>query len=197
MRRLEDIKFYKANAKKELKSYWNFLKRNVELNERDQILPFFNKRKYLSAFIGQVIQKIEPPDMVSHEYPLWGEYVCDLVVGSKISGSVCFVEFEDGKRNSIFSGSGNNRTWSSRFEHGYSQIIDWFNVLDLQREHLNRELGFEIKSYSGILVIGRKRFLDPKEIDRMIWRSGKVRVDSKDITIVDYDNLFEILKRRL
>lgn len=197
MKVIEAIKFNRAKTKTELKSFKNLLKRNHELKEREQILPFFKKRKNLSAFMGHVLQKIDPPEMVSHEYTLWGQYICDLVIGSKTSGSVCFVEFEDGKRNSVFSGNGNNRNWSRRFEHGFSQIIDWFNVLDLQRDHLKTELGFEIKEYSGILVIGREKFLNDKERERMMWRSGKVRVDSKDITVITYDELFEILNRRL
>ncbi len=67
--------------------------------------------------------------------PLFGDFACDLVVGHSAQNAFCFIEFEDAGPTSLFIQRGKRvtRDWSPRFEHGYSQIIDWFHKVDDMR----------------------------------------------------------------
>jgi Domain of unknown function (DUF4263) len=67
------------------------------------------------------------------------------VLGNKNKSTFCVVEFEDGKLNSIFRKFANKSMteWSPRFEHGFSQLVDWFCTLDdfKKTERFARDFG--------------------------------------------------------
>jgi hypothetical protein len=91
------------------------------------------------------------------------------------------------------------RDWSPRFEHGYSQIIDWFHKLDELRrsDDLVTRFGGRSIHFSGVLVIGRDQHLQPGEFERLEWRRANAVVASRRIECVTYDELARDLEDRL
>jgi hypothetical protein len=138
---------------------------------------------------------------IAFEYPLFGDFTCDLVVGDFVQNTYCFMEFEDASPTSLFIQRGKRATreWSPRFEHGYSQIIDWFYKLDDMRrsDDLLARFGSRSITFSGVLVIGRNQYLKPGERERLAWRKANVVVASRSIECVTFDELVEKLEARL
>jgi hypothetical protein len=52
-----------------------------ELKEAQEILPFFRARRQLATTLGSVPLGGFVPDRMAFEFELFGDYVCDLVVG--------------------------------------------------------------------------------------------------------------------
>lgn len=48
-----------------------------------------------------------------------------------------------------------------------------------------------------MLVIGRSFFLDPADKARLVWRQDKVLVDSRRVLIFTFDELLELLQRKV
>jgi len=122
------------------------------------------------------------PDRIAWEYDIFGDFACDLVIGDWARREYCFVEFEDARSNSIFTrrSSKATREWGRRFEHGYSQIIDWYHKLDTRPvPDLLSRFGHPEIRYEAVLVIGRQRHLNEGEQQRLRWRSEKVAVNNK------------------
>jgi hypothetical protein len=132
MKHLDTLTFDAKQCQQELGELQTLLATHAELKEEQQIVPFFRDRRNLAAFLGSLYPEIIRTDRIAFEYDLFGDFSCDLVVGDAGSGAYGFIEFEDAAPNSIFVRRGAKSTpeWSSRFEHGYSQIIDWFYKLD-------------------------------------------------------------------
>ena len=137
---------------------------------------------------------------MAFEFPFFGDYRADLLVGSKSAGHFCAVEFEDGGPDSIFKNQPNrpNPEWSGRFEHGFSQLTDWFfNLDDYKKSHgFTKTFGYGHVSFTGLLVIGRATGLDDMKSPGPRWRSDKVLVDSNAVIRVTFDDVYEILKKR-
>jgi len=184
----------------ELEEFENLLRNNRELNERKDILPFFKERLHLSACIG-----LYPSDnlcnQIKHEFTLSGEFRADLVVGDSVNNIYCFIEFEDARKDSIFVNKKGKTTseWSSRFENGFSQIIDWFWKLDDFKNtgQFRSIFGSENIEYQGILVIGRDEFLSEVEKTRLKWYLNRVVVDSRKVICKTFDQLARDTRNRL
>lgn len=190
-----------GKVQKELKEFKKLLDENPELDENRQILPFFKSKVHLSTFIGQIDNKLIVPDLYAFEHPLFGDFRSDLVIGDSTKKNYLFIEFENATEKSIFQKNGMKATkeWSPRFEHGYSQIVDWFRILNDMRstDRFEENFGGEVRIYNGLLVIGRSSFLDKFERKRFDWRVDHVKVNSKDILCMTYDELYEILNEKL
>lgn len=188
-------------CQEELNDFKDLLARKPALSEAGDILPFFSNRKHLSAFVGSYFPYIERFDRVAFEYQLFGDFSCDLVVGDSSTGWYCFVEFENADNKSVFEKRKPKETpeWSRRFEHGFSQIVDWFWKLDDMKKTTDLESRFErnLIQYYGMLVVGRDENLEFRERDRKRWRLGKVLIDSKQIFCVTFDELYSDLNGRL
>ncbi|MGP0063107.1 MAG: Shedu immune nuclease family protein [Isosphaeraceae bacterium] len=171
------------------------------LVEKRQILPFFRARRHLSAFVASYGSELTCYDRIAFEYPLFGDFTCDLVVGDSAPNAYCLIEFEDAGPTSLFIQRGKRATrdWSPRFEHGYSQIIDWFYKLDDMRRSndLIARFGSPYVTYSGFLIIGRDQYLKAGERERLAWRRANVVVGSQRIACVTFDGLVEKLESRL
>jgi hypothetical protein len=92
--------------------------------------------------------------------------------------------------------------FSNRFEHGYSQVVDWFNILNNMEDNTEFEARFGSRkiNYQGILIVGRSEYLrkgNHDEYNRLFWRSNEVIVNSKRIYCYTYDELYEKLKARV
>lgn len=178
----------------------DLLQRQRNLNERDDILPFFQRNPHLAPLFAAFNPNIGSPDVLAYELSLLGRYTADLVVGNSSTGNFVFVEFENAIESSIFRNRGRSTPhWSERFEQGYSQIIDWFHLLDSQRktDEFMDLFGRGSIKMMGLLIIGRQEYLDESGLRRLDWRRDKVVVDSKTVLCLTYDELLQLLVRHV
>jgi hypothetical protein len=158
---------------------------------------FFEPRADLRALVGLSNSALLSPDRLAWQYPLFGDFRCDFAVGDWARKAYTFVEFEDARPNSLFVKQGEKatRAWASRFESGYSQVIDWFYKLQAMTDTPDMEarLGKRSIRYVGVLVAGRNQHLQAGERLRLEWRRDHVVVNSRQISCVTYDELLEDL----
>lgn len=197
-----DIVIDPIRCRHEIDEFGELLARHAELSERDAILKFFRNRHHLSAFIGSYKRNIGPARQICFEYNFFGDYVADLVLGDKKYRHFCVIEFEDGRLQSIFkpSASGKSRVWSQRFEHGFSQIIDWYTMLDDMKksQRFKRDFGEGHIRFSAMLNIGRDAGLtDEYDRFRLDWRTDKVTIDSNHLICVTFDELHRHMNQHL
>ncbi len=201
MKDFEDIELDIKKCITEADELKKLLNSASEFSEQKNILPFFKQKKHLSAFIGFFNPNISVCDKIAYEFDVWGDFKTDLAVGDSASGAYCFIEFEDAKHDSVFKKAGNKVTteWSPRFEHGLSQIVDWFYKLEDQRatRDFRARFGGEDITYIGILIVGRSHFISEKDKSRLNWRSDKMMVNSVPILCLTLDELYERLDNRL
>ena len=176
--------------------------RHGVLKERGHVLAFFRDHINLAALVGHVDRNIGHVDRIAYEFDFFGDYAADLAVGDTGARQYCFVEFENAAPDGIFKKAGKKATpeWSSRFDHGYSQIIDWFWKLhDLAQTHSGRARFGHVNSFNdfGLLVIGWSDTLAPVERERLDWRRSRVVVDSRKVHCMTYDELDEDLDFQL
>ena len=162
---------------------------------------FFEPRADLRALIGPYNPFVKSPDRLAWQYPIFGDFRSDFAIGDWTRKAYTFVEFEDARPNSLFVKQGERatRAWSSRFDSGYGQIIDWFYKLHVMTDTPDMEARFGKRSirYTGVLIIGRDQHLQAGERLRLEWRREHVIVNSKHIVCVTYDELLEDLLFRL
>jgi hypothetical protein len=195
------IKFSHRQCQQEAEELRDLPAANKVLKEREHILPFFKARKHLSAFLGCYVSGIINFDLVAHELSLMGKFSCDVAVGDSRTKYYAFIEFEDARPQSIFVKKKGKQTpeWSSRFEHGFSQLVDWFFKLDDERgtAEFKALFGSEPISYEGILIVGRTQVLGPREAERLKWREQHVPIHSKKIHCLTFDQTCNELLARL
>jgi hypothetical protein len=201
MKTFDPLVFDPARCRQEVEQLRRWLDRRPVLEEAKHIRPFFRKRRHLSAFIASYSPNVVRFDRLAFEYQLFGDFTCDVAVGDSVKHIYCFVEFEDAGPGSLFvkQGRKSTREWSPRFDHGYSQIIDWFYKLDDMRKSDDFAARFGARSITatGILVVGRDKGLLPGERERLHWRRNNVVVASQAIQVVTFDGLLEDLQARL
>lgn len=196
------VKLDPGRCRTEIDEFGELLRAKAELSEKNDIQPFFKSRVQVSAFVGSFVLNIGPATQICFEYNFFGDYAADLVLGDRARRRFCVVEFEDGRLQSIFkpSPSGNSRVWSPRFEHGYSQIIDWYTMLDdlKKSQRFKRDFGDGHIRFSALLIIGRDAGLtDPYDRFRLDWRADKVSVDSNSVICVTFDELHRHMDQHL
>lgn len=181
-----------------------------ELKERDEILPFFAANLNLASLMLSYSSDLRRPSLIKTELHLFGAHACDLAVGHP-DGQFCFVEFENAGAGCVFRAAKPVRaghkarpgkvtpTWAPRFEHGFSQIVDWFYLLDDQKQSkkFRTHFGGELADYVGVLVIGRDAHLTADMQDRLRWRSQHTRVNGKAVICMTFDGLFRGLRERV
>src|SRR5438046_2494598 len=174
MKKLETIAFDYALCRQQVEEFRSWRTGREELSERDDVLPFFRDRPQMAVLFGTFNSRIAWADRIAWEFDIFGDFACDLAVGEWVRGAYCFVEFEDAIVTSVFEKQGKKATreWARRFDHGYSQIIDWFHKLDdrnASADFLTRFGAYEI-NYEGVLVIGRDQHLDAGEQQRLKYQ---------------------------
>lgn len=184
-------------CKEQLREFEVLLNQKEELSEKNDLSPFFKDRTDLVSLIGHLHPSINRSDKYAHEFDVFGDFSSDFALGDSRRAAFCFVELEDARRSSIFKDTGRSTTdWAPRFEHGYSQIIDWSYKLE-EMEKLDifedRFGSRSIDSFS-VLVIGRSKFLTDQEKRRMKWREKHVVVRSQQVRCFTYDDLLAELK---
>jgi hypothetical protein len=190
-----------GRCRQEVEQLRALLTKRSTLTERKHVMPLFRKCLHLPAFLGSYHPDIDRFDRIAFEYDLFGDFSCDCVVGDSVKRSYNFVEFEEAGANSLFrrQGKKSTREWSARFDHGYSQIIDWFGKLrDTEKsDDFEARFGARTIDFMGTLVVGRDQFLQAGERQRLDYRRRHVVVDSRKIQCVTYDELLEDLSLRL
>lgn len=200
-KRLEPIGFDPVKCKTELASFKKLLDSKTRLEEREDIQSFFRSRKQLSAFIGTYAPDIGPANVIAFEFPFGGDFTADLVVGNKETNTFCVVEFEDARPSSIFRTTRRRSTteWSPRFEHGFSQLVDWCCTLDdfKKTDRFARDFGHGHVRFIALLILGRNAGVSAEDRNRLRWRTEKVRIDSHTVECLTFDDLYEHLNRRI
>jgi hypothetical protein len=198
--KLTSLVFDYGQCLREAQEFQAFLGNHTTLKERDEILPFFKERRHLSTYLGANSGQVIHYDRFAHEFDIFGTFTCDLVAGDWAKRAYVFVEFEDAAPNSIFvQTQRKTREWSRRFEHGSSQLLDWFYKMDVERHtpQFEQEFGTRDPHFSGLLVVGRRQDLGPMEQDRLTWRHQHLTVNGKQIHSMTYDDLCEDTLARL
>jgi hypothetical protein len=197
----DHILFDAAHVERDLKAFRLLLDSNPSLSEKRELQPFFKTRKQLSAFIGTIDPKVGLATELAFEYQFFGDFAADLVLGNKQNRAFSVIEFEDGRKNSIFVKlkAKTTKEWSRRFDHGFSQLVDWFWKLDdlKKTDAFRSAFGEGHVRFSALLIAGRSGGVSDEDRKRLDWRTEKVRVDSHSIECVTYDDLYEVLANRL
>jgi hypothetical protein len=201
MTTFDSFSFSKKRAEEELSELQHLLNTHSHAPLREHILRFFKNHRHAAALIGTCNDRIACPDRIAFELDIFGDRKADLVVGDLENHQYCFVRFEDATETRIFEDSAKvTLDWSPRFEHGFSQIIDWIWWLDNQRGTAPYIARFGAASiqFAAVLIIGRDRSLEkPLHRDRLSWRSQHVVVASRTVNCITYDQLSRNLSGRL
>ena len=201
MKQFEPLAYDFEAYKRELIEYKALLSNKNELKEREDILPFFNTHPHLASQIATIHSSIVSTEKIAYEFDVFGDFKCDLAVGEPHTHSYCFIEFEDATKDSIFVSNGKKykSEFSSRLEHGFSQVVDWFYKLEgLQNTlDMNERFGSYQIHYEGLLIIGRDQFINDAEMKRLKWRVNNTVINSKHIYCYTYDQLYYFFDKRL
>ena len=119
-----------ATAESELSGFRQFLEANETFSET-AVVKELRQRPNLSCLVGY-LKLGARPNVYKFELPLMGSFKADLVVGNSHAREFTLVEFESGKKHSLFQKKGTlqYRNWSPEFEHGFGQLIDWGWIID-------------------------------------------------------------------
>jgi hypothetical protein len=198
MKEFATVVFDPVQCRAELDALRDLLASNQELSEGKDLLPLFRKSPQLAAFLRATIWDLGPANRLAYEFQIFGDYAADIVIGNYGKGTFCAIELEDARPSSIFHKPEGKATpeWGRRFEHGFSQLVDWFFSFD---DHKNttgftKNFGFGHIRFFGLLLIGRSKDLTAHDQTRLRWRSEKVAVNSHQVYCWTYDELYESLE---
>lgn len=184
-------------CRKELVEYRSLLSTHATLEEQQEILPFFKSRHDISTLIAEYFPDVRTPNIVDHEYRIQGQFIADLVVGDTAREQYLLVEFENGYSDSIFKKIGKKQTleWAPRFEHGFSQLVDWLWLLEDMRgtDDFIEVFGSNKARFHGLLILGKGVKHSKREVRRLEWRMDRVVIDSHKLSCVTFDQLYEDL----
>lgn len=118
----------------ELDAFGGLLQSGSPLGETKQILPFVRRSRHLAAAFGFANHALGAPDLLAMERPLFGSFRCDVAIGSSTARQFTLIELEDARENSVFEAVKGRDfpRWSSRFERGFSQLVDWAWRIDYE-----------------------------------------------------------------
>jgi Domain of unknown function (DUF4263) len=188
---------------KQLRELQDFLTTNQEIKEGGEngLQKFFSDRPNLILLLGYWHFGLEPAFYKPEVNLFSNEFRADFVVADRQKKKFVFVEFEDATEDSIFKLKSKNSDsantsyeWSSRYEHGLSQVIDWYYRMDdYERTNKFEEyFGHRQINYVGLLVIGRDKFIQQSGLmQRFRWRSSKTIINSKPLHCMTFDQLLE------
>lgn len=179
------------------------LSSEARLKERDRIIPFFKERCHLCAALGLANNAVELPDRWANELDLFGDFGCDVAAGDSEANAYTLVEFEDAQEHSIFSKLQVGKTmkrWSPRFEHGFSQLVDWAWRISAEGESsaaFRRIFGDDNPAIHLLLVVGRDADLTRDDLTRLRWRAKHMALGQFRMSCFTFDGLLQSIRRRL
>ena len=202
MRKLEPVEIDPEVLRTNLHELETLLGAGDMLTERKHILPFFQARPQIIAALGFNNGDVSQPDVYATELDLFGDFVCDAASGDSTEAAFTLIEFEDAKPNSIFRAreSGKSmRAWSPRFEHGFSQLVDWAWRIDAENSSaaLQRVFGMAPLSIQFLLVAGRRTDLTDGDLRRLTWRAHNLRLGPFNMVCRTFDHVLSTIRRRL
>ncbi|ELS30716.1 MULTISPECIES: Shedu anti-phage system protein SduA domain-containing protein [Pseudanabaena] len=146
---------------RQLQELQNFLATNPSIPETGEngLQNFFADRPNLILLLGYWHFGLEP-SFYKPEVSLFNnEFRADFVVADREKKKFVFIEFEDAMEDSIFKLksrksdlANTSYDWASRYEHGLSQVIDWYYRMDdYERTNKFEEyFGHRHVSYTGV-----------------------------------------------
>ncbi len=198
MKSFENHAFDSDICQQEFSELSDWLATHPKLDEANDIAPFFRQHPNLSLFLSRYANKMTDADLLAYEFPIFGDFVADLVVGNSRSHNYLLVEFEDAHPESIFRPRKGKNTpeWAPRFEHAFSQVLDWLWKLEDMRSTANFEHVFANRhaKFHGLIITGKDMNLAAREQARLRWRLDRVLVDSNTISCISFDELREDLR---
>ncbi|MBB4952621.1 hypothetical protein H4S14_000663 [Agrobacterium vitis] len=203
MKTFESLAIDISILENDLNDFEALLKSGSHLKEREQILPFFKKKPHLCAAIGYLNGNIDLPDRWANELQLFGDFACDAASGDSEANAYTLIEFEDANEHSIFSKLASGKTvkhWSPRFEHGFSQMVDWAWRLSTEgsgSSAFRRVFGDSDPVVHFILIIGRDADLTDDDKARLRWRANNVSFGQYRMSCFTFDAVLGSLRRRL
>jgi Domain of unknown function (DUF4263) len=199
MKTLLPFTFDRDLCRAELDEFKSLLDSGKVLTERGDLATFFRRSRHLTAFIGATIPDIGPANRLGYEFDVFGDFICDVVLGDFERQTFCAIELEDAGPKSVFQRVGKKATkeWGRRFEHGFSQLVDWFYAWDDHKSTAGfaKHFGHGHVRFTGMLVIGRTNDIEPADHRRLRFRTDKVLIDSHQIYCRTYDDLYDSLFR--
>jgi hypothetical protein len=187
----------------ELNDLQRFLDDGTHRREREEIAPFFKPRTQLCAALGYANGAIAAPDLYAYELSLFGDFTADAASGDSRANAFTLIEFEDASPRSIFGGLPEGKTmkpWAPRFEHGFSQLVDWAWRLSTEGHRSDafvRLFGASNPAIHLVLIAGRDADLRPEDIARLHWRAQNMTLGQYRISCFTFDGILASLKRRL
>lgn len=173
------------------------------LKERDQIIPFFQDRQHLCAALGLTNSSVELPDRWARELDLFGDFVCDVAAGDSEANAYTLIEFEPAHQYSIFMKLERGKSmkrWSRRFEHGFSQLVDWAWRISAEGESsaaFRRIFGDDNPAIHLLLIIGRDADLEKDDLMRLRWRANHTSLGQFRMSCFTFDGILNSIRRRL
>ena len=192
MKQLKSHSFDPKKCRVEWGEFDTLLKKRKRLSERRDVLPFFKERPNLSHLISHYLPDFTNVDLYAHEFPIYGDFVADLVVGDSAGGNFLLVEFEDGTSNSTFKETSRSTPiWAPRFEGAFSQVLDWLWKLDDMKNTKDflYVFGSHDVKFHGLIILGKDQTLTKQEQSRLKWRLDRVIVNSSPVSCVSFDDL--------
>lgn len=202
-----DLKFSLPSCKTALAELKILLATKPELDETgpDGLQEFFWERPALLLLMGKCFGPTMKASSYQREFSIFNEFRADFAVCNQTKDRFLFVEFEDAKSDSVFAKKADGARsvsyqWSPRFEHGFSQVVDWhFRMHDYRRtSKLEEHFGSQPIAYIGILVIGRDQHVKGTgNSQRLAWRRETTVIDSEPLRCLTFDELAFELEERL
>lgn len=193
------IETHLINPKK-LKAEMKAFKKMLEKAwfSENEALRLFRKSKNLIATFGNFNTAINNPDLVGSEIGIDGLVRCDFVVGDSNTRHFVLVEFEDAKKNSIFKSATKKRNipdWSPRFEHGFSQLVDWAWIMADSKNSISKKAAFkgDVADWTLLLISGRDSSLNNLSKERIYWRSKNANCYNQKVFHLTFDELYKTI----
>src|SRR2546430_1042042 len=101
MKEFIEVTFDPVQSRIELDELGALLNSSANLSESKHLHPFFRARRQLTAFLGTFVSEIGPARRLAHEFPIFGDFATDIVVGNQDRGNYCLIELEDATSDSI------------------------------------------------------------------------------------------------
>ncbi len=187
----QPIKLDAPIALSQLRELRDLLNSNSRLAE-GVLREFIRARHQIIASLGLLNAAADTIDRWAPEVNLMAKHVCDLVIGDSRRCAYTLIEFEDASPESIYESVPVTPYFTKRFNHGYSQIVDWLCLLDgTQNTPEFRDYWGQATppQFVGVLVIGRSPLPTLEGSRRMEWRSVKVKVNSYPLLCLTYDDI--------
>ena len=203
MRTFEPITLDLAKLSRELDELTQLPGSHKSLKEREHVAPFFKERRQLCAAIALTNGSVELPDRVALELDLFGDFACDVAGGDSNANAYTLVEFEDAHEFSILTKLERGKTmkrWAPRFEHGFSQLVDWawrLHTEGANTDAYKRIFGANNANINLLLIAGRDADLRADDLARIRWRANNISLGGFGTTCMTFDGVLNTLRRRL